>query len=77
MVLDDIEAKISDIANLPFKIGTPVEELARSDLYKIVHKRFVLYVRYPDDETLEIFTILWGGRDAGRYFESLVTDVKK
>lgn len=77
-VVSDIEVAIRQIAMSPVQLGVSAESEAPSlGLRRYPHKNFVLYLRYPDDQTLEIFTILWGGRDRSRYFEELTRKARR
>ncbi len=67
-VVSDIEAKLEHIASLPFAMGVPAHEAGSLRLRRITHGNFTLYVRYKGSDTLEVFTVLWGGRDRDAYF---------
>ena len=70
-VVEDLSAVFDRLSASEFELGTRVADVAGVDLRMYVHKRFVIYLRYPDPQALEIFTVLWGGRHAARYFETL------
>jgi plasmid stabilization system protein ParE len=70
-VIENLYLVFQNLAKSEFELGTKVSRLQTLKIRMYVHKRFRIYIRYLDNETLEIFTILWGGRNAGRYFESL------
>ena len=76
-VSGQLYAKCQSLAALPIEIGVSADiEAPNLGLRRNPHKNFVLYLRYPDDQTLEVVTILWGGRDRSRYFESLLRNKK-
>jgi len=66
------------IASKSVLLGVSAESEAPGlGLRRYPHKNFVLYLRYPYDQTLEIFTILWAGRDRSRYFEELTCKARR
>lgn len=71
-IIEQLYQECESIASRPVQLGVSADtEAPGLGLRRFPHKNFTLYLRYPDDQTLEVFTILWGGRDRGRYFNAL------
>ncbi len=70
-VVVNIRDHCRHLASLPFEIGVAADEASGLGLRRVVHGNFTLYIRYPGPETLEIYTVLCGGRDRARYFGRL------
>lgn len=61
-VADALLSQCEKLATLPGKIGRPRPEL-RGELRSFPFRGYVIFFRYPDDETLEIVNVLSAKRD--------------
>jgi toxin ParE1/3/4 len=61
-IADALLSQCEKLATLPGTIGRPRPQL-RGDLRSFPFRGYVIFFRYPDDETLEIVNVLSAKRD--------------
>jgi toxin ParE1/3/4 len=66
--IDEIETHCLRIAELPSRIGRPRPEFGHN-LRSLPHGNYLIFLRYHDEDTLEIVAVVHAARDLGAYFE--------
>lgn len=66
--IDEIEAHCLHIAALPGRLGRPRPEFGHN-LRSLPHGNYLIFLRYQDEDTLQIVTIIHAARDLDAYFD--------